>query len=153
MKTLARPEDKDEILRRLRTVGPGSARRFGTMSAHQMVCHLSDSVRAVMGRRPVKDASNVLSTTVVKWIALYAPVRWRAGHRTRPELDQVAGRGTAPGVFESDVADLEALVEEATAMARNFTWQPHPVFGRMSESDWMRWAYLHMDHHLRQFGA
>ena len=153
MKTLARPEDKEEILRRLRTLRPDSARRFGTMSAHQAVCHLSDAFRAFMGRMPVSDASNVLSRTVVRWIALHAPVRWRAGHRTRPELDQVAGRGTAPGEFERDVADLEALVEEVTAMARSFTWEAHPVFGRMPESEWMRWAYLHMDHHLRQFGA
>jgi Protein of unknown function (DUF1569) len=28
----------------------------------------------------------------------------------------------------------------------------HPLFGRMSASSWMRWAYLHADHHLRQFG-
>lgn len=153
MKTFARPADKEEILRRLRTLRPDSARRFGTMSAHQAVCHLSDAFRAMMGRMPVSAASNVLNRTVVKWIALHAPVRWRAGHRTRPELDQVAGRGTAPGEFEKDVADLEALVEEVTAIARNFTWEAHPVFGRMPESEWMRWAYLHMDHHLRQFGA
>ena len=153
MKTLARPEDRDEILRRLRMVRPDSQRRFGTMSAHQAVCHLSDSFRAVRGRLPVSDASNALSRTVVKWIALRAPVRWRAGHRTRPELDQVAGKGTAPVEFDRDVADLAALVEEVTAAGRNFTWVAHPIFGRMSESDWMRWAYLHMDHHLRQFGA
>jgi hypothetical protein len=26
------------------------------------------------------------------------------------------------------------------------------MFGPMSERDWMRWGYLHADHHLRQFG-
>jgi hypothetical protein len=29
----------------------------------------------------------------------------------------------------------------------------HPIFGAMSAGDWLRWGYLHMDHHLRQFGA
>jgi hypothetical protein len=28
----------------------------------------------------------------------------------------------------------------------------HPIFGRMTEAEWMRWGYLHTDHHLRQFG-
>ena len=28
----------------------------------------------------------------------------------------------------------------------------HAFFGEMSERDWMRWGYLHTDHHLRQFG-
>jgi len=29
---------------------------------------------------------------------------------------------------------------------------PHPIFGPMTAKDWMRWGYLHADHHLRQFG-
>jgi hypothetical protein len=29
----------------------------------------------------------------------------------------------------------------------------HPIFGAMSERAWLRWGYLHMDHHLRQFGV
>ena len=28
----------------------------------------------------------------------------------------------------------------------------HAMFGTMSPEDWMRWGYLHTDHHLRQFG-
>ncbi|HEV2663419.1 MAG TPA: DUF1569 domain-containing protein [Blastocatellia bacterium] len=32
-------------------------------------------------------------------------------------------------------------------------FHPHPYFGAMSESQWMRWGYLHCDHHLRQFGV
>jgi hypothetical protein len=29
----------------------------------------------------------------------------------------------------------------------------HPIFGPMSEAAWLRWGYLHADHHLRQFGG
>jgi hypothetical protein len=29
---------------------------------------------------------------------------------------------------------------------------PHSIFGSMTNQDWMRWGYLHADHHLRQFG-
>jgi hypothetical protein len=29
----------------------------------------------------------------------------------------------------------------------------HPFFGQMTEKEWMRWGYLHADHHLRQFGV
>jgi hypothetical protein len=39
-----------------------------------------------------------------------------------------------------------------TTPASEFRWPAHPIFGKMSETDWMRWAYLHVDHHLRQFG-
>jgi hypothetical protein len=152
VKTLARPEDKAEILRRLKTVRPDSARRFGRMSAPQMVCHLGDSFRAVMGQRAVSGAGSLFTRSVVKWLALYAPLRWPPGIRTRPEIDQEVG-GTRPAEFAADVAELEVLVERVTASPRPFEWQAHPIFGQMSDAAWLRWSYLHMDHHLRQFGA
>ena len=151
MKTLARLRDKAEILRRLRAVSPQSARRWGRMSAHQMVCHLNDSFLVVTGEKPVSPATGLLQRTLVKWSALYLPLPWPAGIGTRPEIDQEIG-GTRPFDFEADVAQLEALVERITG-TRGFDGQSHPIFGRMSEAAWLRWGYLHMDHHLRQFGA
>ena len=117
-----------------------------------MVCHLSDSFRMVTGQKPVSHATGLLQRTIVKWIALYLPLPWPAGILTRPEIDQELG-GTRPVDFAADVAQLEALVELVTTQTRTFDWQSHPIFGRMSEAAWLRWAYLHMDHHLRQFGA
>ena len=152
MKTLARERCKAEIVRRLRTVGPESARRWGRMSAHQMVCHLSDSCRMMIGRKPVSDANGRLPRTLVKWIALYAPLRWPAGILTRPEIDQECA-GTRPVDYAVDVAELEALLDLITTREKTFDGRVHPVFGTMSYGAWLRWAYLHMDHHLRQFGA
>ena len=152
MKTLARTRDKAEILERLGRVRADSQRRWGRMSAHQMVCHLGDSFRMVWGEKPVSDASGPARRTVVKWIALYLPLRWPAGILTRPEIDQEGG-GTCPGDFTADLAQLETLLETFTARGKTFHGSRHPVFGRMSEAAWLRWGYLHMDHHLRQFGA
>jgi hypothetical protein len=152
VKTLARPRDKEEILRRLREVRPDSIRRWGRMSAHQMVCHLSDAFLVVRGQKAVSPATGLLQQTIVKWVALYLPLRWPVGIRTRPEVDQELG-GTRPVEFAADVARLEALVEAVTSQAAAPGWQAHPIFGTMSEAAWLRWAYLHMDHHLRQFGA
>ena len=117
-----------------------------------MVCHLGDSFRVAIGQKPVSDGSSVLQRTIVKWIALYLPVRWPAGIRTSPEIDQARG-GTRPLHFAADLAQLEQLLELVTAPARSFDWHVHPRFGRMSEAAWLRWGYVHMDHHLRQFGA
>ena len=152
MNTLARERCKTEIIRRLRTVRPESARRWGHMSAHQMICHLCDSCRMAMGEKPVSDASGRLQRTLVKWIALYFPLRWPPGIPTRPEVDQQVA-GTRPVEFAADIADLEALLERITTREKGFDWPVHPIFGRMSHAAWLRWAYLHTDHHLRQFGA
>jgi len=67
-------------------------------------------------------------------------------------VDQELG-GTRPGDFAADVAQLEALLELITVQTKSLNTQSHPIFGRMSEAAWLRWAYLHTDHHLRQFGA
>jgi hypothetical protein len=152
MKTLARERDKAEILRRLRTLRPESARRWGKMSAHQMVCHLSDACRMAMAQKPVSDATGRLQRTFVKWIALYVPLRWPPGILTRPEIDQLCA-GTRPAGFAADVAELETLIELISTREKGFNWPAHPIFGTMSHGAWLRWAYLHIDHHLRQFGA
>ena len=45
--TLLHPDARAEILRRIEALTPESERRWGRMTAHQMVCHLSDACRAV----------------------------------------------------------------------------------------------------------
>ena len=152
MKTLARPRDKAEMLQRLRAVRPESGRRWGRMSAHQMVCHLCDSFRMLQGRKPVSHATGRFQRTMLKWVALYLPFPWPPGISTSPEIDQELG-GTTPVGFVEDLAELEALVDLVTSREAIFDGQTHPIFGRLSEAGWLRWAYLHMDHHLRQFGA
>jgi hypothetical protein len=122
------------------------------MSPHQMVCHLSDSFRMAAGLKAASDASGVIQRTVLKWIVLWAPLRWPAGILTRPEMDQELG-GTRPGDFAADVAELETLIGRVAALPGGFAWPAHPIFGHMSQQAWLRWGYLHTDHHLRQFGA
>jgi len=152
MKTIAREPCLAELIRRLNTIRPTSRRRWGRMSAHQMVCHVGDCCRMATGEKRVGQASSVLHRTVIKWIALYAPLQWRPGIVTRPEVDQEGG-GTHPGEFANDLACAERLLRSLTTRDGRARWPDHPIFGRMSRGDWLRWAYLHTDHHLRQFGA
>jgi hypothetical protein len=153
VKTLANGTDKSELLRRLRTVRPDLAARWGRMSAHQMVCHLADALRLGTGQMPARSTTNLLKRTLVKWIAFYAPIPWPPGIPTSMEIDQFAGCGTKPAEFAIDVAQVEALLDRVTASSMRLNGVPHPFFGVLSTSEWLRWGYLHMDHHLRQFGA
>ena len=149
MRTLARERDKAEILRRLRGLRQDSVGRWGRMSAHQMVCHLSDGYRVQTGERSTQLAATPLPRLIMRWMALYAPIRWPAGIPTTPDLDQDVG-GTRPADFAADLAELEQLLQKVTTGGR-VAGNLHPIFGRMSRSAWLRWAYLHADHHLRQF--
>ena len=148
--SLARPRDAEALRRRVEDLRPSATPRWGRMSAPQMVCHVTDALRMAAGEKPVSDASGFFQRTILKWVALYLPLSWPAGIQTRPEIDQQCG-GTAPAEFPRDVAQLEALLHRITT--EPISWAPHPIFGPMSRRQWLRWAYLHTDHHLRQFGA
>jgi hypothetical protein len=152
MKTLARERDRAELLGRLRTLRPDSVRRWGRMSAPQMICHLSDAFRMLVDQTPVSLATGLPQRTVVKWAALYLPVPWPAGIPTRPEIDQRLA-GTKPTSFAADVAALEGLLDRIAAGVGTLDGRVHPIFGPLSENAWLRWGYLHVDHHFRQFGV
>ena len=152
MKTLANPRDRDELLARLKTLRKDSSRRWGVMSVEQMVCHLSDAFLMMTGELRASDATSVLHRTLIKWIALYSPMQWPQGILTRPEVDQMIG-GTRPCDFGDDLARAQTLLIRCANEPIDCEGRVHPIFGRLSRSAWMRWAYLHTDHHLRQFGA
>ncbi len=152
MKTLSHPQDRQQILARLARIRPGTPRRWGKMTAPQMICHLSDCFLSVMGDRPMQIPARFTWLRTMKGFVLYAPFRWPHGVPTRPEFDQLAGGGTPPAEFDSDMRTLLAAIDKFTAHPQAFNFRTHPMFGLMSEKDWMRWGYLHTDHHLRQFG-
>jgi len=140
----------DELVRRLTTLTADSPRRWGTMTPHQMVCHLADSFLAVLGERKVTSKENLLSRTVVKYIALRTRMPWPHGVPTTPEVDQRIG-GTRPVEFERDRALALELLRRFVLPGT--TYARHPAFGAMSRDEWMLWGYGHVDHHLRQFSA
>jgi hypothetical protein len=151
-KTLGQQDACGEIAGRLSRLTPDAKPRWGRMSACGMVCHLSDSFRVAAGTKTASMAFGVVERSVFKWIALYLPLKWPTGIQTRPEVDQERG-GTKPSEFEADRRELIELM-------RRFCLNPpgrgdalHPIFGSMTSAQWLRWAYLHMDHHLRQFGV
>ena len=151
MKTLHHPRDREQILSRLQRVGPGTSRRWGKMSAHQMICHLSDGFRLYMGLMSVAAPGFPYPSKLLKWGCLWVPLRWPKGFHTVRELDQQIG-GTRPVDFDRDVAELSGLLNRFSRNPPQFDW-PHPYLGRMSVAEWMRLGYLHSDHHLRQFGV
>jgi len=153
MKNLRNVKDREEIARRMGNVRADSQRLWGKMSAHQMVCHLSDGFRLYMSERKADAVGGIYPSRVLRWFALWAPMRWPKGFQTMKELDQQGGGGTSPVEFARDQRELRSLLERFTKQPRDFTWGVHPHFGTMNEKEWMRLAYLHADHHLRQFGC
>ena len=149
MKSLAQPDVCTLIRRRIASVRQDSPRAWGKMTPHQMLCHLSDSFLLGLGEKPASDVSTWASRNVVKRVALNLPVQWPKDIPTRPEMEQGKG-GTNPGDFELDRLSLLTVIDRF--LKANYDDAVHPLFGRMKPKEWLRWGYLHADHHLRQFG-
>ncbi len=150
MPTLADPDDTSRLRARLAALRPDAPRRWGTMSTGEMLRHLVDSFDAVLGQRETGLRAPVRPRRFMRWFALHVPFPWPRGLPTSPGVDPHRG-GSRPGAFEDDRAELDRHL--ATFAARAGTCAPHPIFGAMSADDWTRWGWLHVDHHLRQFGA
>jgi len=150
MRRLDSKADCDSIAERITALTARDRRSWGRMSVEQMVCHLRDSFLAGLGEKALSPATGFLQRTLVKWIALRLPIPWPHGVKTRPEVEQGVG-GTPPVNFEWDRAMLLAILHRFCGTSARYA-QTHPIFGPMSRQDWLRWGYLHADHHLRQFG-
>lgn len=148
MKTITDAAPRRALQERLARLTPTTARVWGQMNAHQMLVHVADGMEAAMNLRPF-SIPNRTPKPIMKWLALKAPIPWPRGVKAGADP---AGAVLAPEQFEADrdrcAANLDAMVAAPAG-----TLNPvHPLFGGMSASDWHRWAYLHADHHLRQFG-
>lgn len=138
-----------EILERLDRLTADTQRQWGTLTAGEMVCHLSDSFLAVLGERTASPAESWWKRNVLKYIALHTSVPWPRGVETRPEVDPKR-TGTKPMEFERDRAQLVAVIRRF--VSPDTRYGRHPGFGAMTREEWMLWGYGHVDHHLRQFG-
>src|SRR5688572_29487797 len=151
MKTLADADVLESLKTRLEALRPNSRRRWGTLTPHEMLCHLGDAIDMVNGVRPRQDRVPQRNRQVLKWILLWSPIRWPHGRPTNPMHDPRA-EGTRPSVFAKDLARLFAGLDTLAAATEGSLEPAHGLLGTMTTRDWQRWAYRHTDYHLRQFG-
>ena len=149
MRTLAHRNERLMLQKRLFSVQPEDRPLWGIMSAAEMVCHLRGAVRLAMGEIPAEPVILPIPRVVLKTAALWIPVPWRKNFQTVPALK----RGAPATLVRSFVTDRSEAVSELERFCRPEQARiDHAFFGPMSFRDWMRWGYLHTDHHLRQFG-
>lgn len=151
MKNIFDKAVREQIIQRIQKLTPETPRQWGTMTAAQMVAHVIDGYLMALNIRPCSDASNFFTRTIMKRAALMLP-RFPRGAKIVAELDQKR-KGTPPAEWTQDVQRLIDLINEVANKPEGFEWGRHPLFGKMSHKDWGRLGYLHVHHHLTQFGV
>jgi hypothetical protein len=136
-----------QFQRRIASLTPSSARRWGRMSPQQMVCHLSDQVRVALGDIPTTPMRGPMRYWPLKQIVI-GPLPWPHGAKSPPETWT-----TKPGEFERDKATLRELLDRLGSRSTQTEWPDHPLFGKMTRQLWGELTCKHVNHHLTQFGA
>ena len=153
MKRIKKAGTVEELVSRARSLTPDARPRWGRLSARQMLCHVTDVARLVLGEIPTRPRdpdrrprTKPLSRFPLKHLFLYV-LPWPHGVRGPREAFT-----TEPGALDEDVQALEMLLVRFRDCEPKESWPPHPLFGRMSTHDWDRLLYRHTNHHFRQFG-
>jgi hypothetical protein len=151
LRTIFNERDTNGLLKRVDQLEPNARAHWGRMNAHQAVCHLNDSLKAILGDRPLAPRRVGVRRKIVRFVGFTLPFRWPKGKiRTSSENDQLKG-GTPPAAFASDVAELHSLIARVIVAHRVGITQ-HYAWGELKPSVLGRYVFRHVDHHLRQFG-
>jgi hypothetical protein len=149
MKSLSNPQDAAEIRTRLVALTADDQARWGVMNVTQMVCHLREPYLFALSTEPTVHIALAVSPKAAKFMALRSPLPWPKGLPTLPQF-KIGGASMATTTFAQDHAALLGAFDRFCATPS--LTKAHPFFTTMDHADWMRWGYLHADHHLRQFG-
>lgn len=147
MALLHDPQHKAEILRRLKTLSPNAARRWGKMSVSQMLWHVNEAMEGALGRIQAEPMKVPLPRPLLKFLVLNVP--WGKGAPTLkrwvPQSDNYD--------FASEQTRCLRLVGELASKPLDDIWADSPTLGRMTGNDVSRLHAKHLNHHLTQFGV
>ncbi len=149
--TLETTGTSDSLCERLASLTPTSVRLWGRMPVGGMLCHLGDAFDLVLRNALPAAPAPWAGRAIIRPVALHLPLRWMRNAPTVPEVQQGIG-GTPPSDFAAD-RDRVLTAIPLFLQKSNLAGRPHPIMGPLTQWEWMRWAWLHTDHHLRQFSA
>jgi len=148
MKTIFQPEANAEILSRLSRLEENTPPLWGKMDAAQMLWHCQRPIDVATGAMTLKRG--LIGLLFGKW-AKNDMVRKQGFKKDLPTVPEFRAPSGLDFSLEKD--RLAALVRDfgrtGASMIAN---KKHPFFGLMHDEEWGNLMYLHLDHHLKQFG-
>ncbi len=146
MRTLHDAATRREMVSRVQSLRPDSARLWGRMTIDQMLWHVNQGLMAALGEIELPPPRMPVLGFLLLPLVLHLP--WPKGAPTAPQF--VAGGAHD---FQQEREQLLQLLGAFAERERGGHWPTHAGFGRMSGKHWSRMMYRHLDHHLRQFSA
>lgn len=149
MKTVFDAATRIELVNRLGKLGIDDRALWGKMSASQMLVHCRLWEEMIHENKRYKRIfiGRIIGPMVLKQV-LKGPVL----SQNTPTIPEMVITGTDMD-FENERRKLAALLASYTTYAVPDNTFVHPFFGTMTKAQIGVLAYMHLDHHLRQFGV
>lgn len=146
---LREPQAVERVMARIQKLSPNSKGHWGKMNVTEMLMHCSLALSFVIqDRSPYTKPT--LKNCLVKFIVLNVLSVFPRNHRS-PGRVQTVGK-THVDEFETQKGYFIKTLEEFYRHKDPLT-SIHPSMGFLSVDEWGKVAWMHMDHHLRQFGV
>jgi len=142
--------DYESIVKRVENLRRETRSVWGKMNLLQMLEHCSLQLQLALGmiQQSTFEGPSIMRTNLGRWLALYA-MPWSKNLRTPSKMNMHLNNTPVPDFENAKEQLLELLNEVKTSQEL----KPHPFFGPMSQKDWGRLIWKHLDHHLKQFGG
>lgn len=148
MKNIHDASAYQEIVERIKLLSASHSPRWGKMSLPEMLAHCTVQLKMAVGEVSAPpQGSTFLRTALGKWIAL-GDIPWPKGAQTPNEMNMHRNK-VIPLDIENAKNELLTYLKKINDLS---SLSPHPFFGALSQTEWGKLIYKHLDHHLRQFG-
>ena len=151
MKSLYDSTVANEVTERIGRLSPQSARQWGRMDVAQMLAHCALAMEMALGETanlPRHPLGRLFGRRALNRFVVQGK-RLKQGEPTHPSVMVTEARD-----FAVERGRLErAIGRFVNGKPAACTRHPHFFFGPMSPQEWATFMYVHLDHHLRQFGV
>ena len=149
MASIYNPNDNQEIIDRLNKLTPETKAQWGKMSIDQMLSHCQAPMDVAFGDLNLK--ANFFMQLLGKMFK----------NKILNASEFKKNSPTAPSFIRNGVYDFEQTKTELIIKIKKFSelgenairTKKHPFFGEMSTAEWDKLQWMHLDHHLKQFGV
>ncbi|MGH2664291.1 DUF1569 domain-containing protein [Flavobacterium sp.] len=148
MKSIFDSNDNQELIERITRLSFDSQAQWGVMTVDQMMSHCIAPIDFLFENQQMK--ANFLFRLLGRMMK----------NKILNEPDFKKNSPTAPSFIRTERYDFDETKKKLTEKVISFKQghsviksNNHPFFGKMTNDDWDKLMWKHLDHHLKQFGV
>lgn len=150
-KTPITPDTAEDFKARINALTPDAQPTFGSMDVVKTLRHMRNFHEAAVGDVSYPTQTNRYVGKLMYYAFCHVVTNWPKGKIKAPEFWTPAPEHEFEEEKEKTLAAIDRFVEEYQTNPTRVV--PNPFFGHLTIKQWARLNGLHLDHHLRQFGA